>query len=1030
MFSSPRLLLCSVSAAAVAIGFASPAVAQDGAPVTTAPAVAQSVDCTTIVDAVARDNCEATQPEQQPVATDAAVADSSAIVITGTRIRRDEREFTATEPLTIITAEEITQSGFNSVTDAMQSNAVTQGSGQINNYFGGFVTDGGTGANTLGLRGLGPARTLVLLNGRRLAPGGTRGSVLAADLNVLPTAIVNRIEVLKAGASSIYGSDAIAGVVNIITDQRLKGLNIEMQTNVPEVGAGADYRIAASFGVEADRLSLVGSLEYRKRQKLARNDVSFFDCPIGGFLDGEGSAFGSGDYIDPNTGKPACFTLDNGGVTINTLGLPTRDAIGRTSGTVGRYNRFVPAPGVTTGPFPGYLGVGTYDRDTFDPRQEEEPLITAADIYTGYLSGTYQLEALGDAEIYGEVLATRRKSSSPLYRQLSLDYVQGSPLLPADIRDGIFLAPNPTSGGKYVAARAFIGYGLTDSSQQVDYVRASGGLRGDFFFPGWRYDAYAGKSWNDGTYEIESFLTDRIANSMDVVQNPDGSFSCASLAFNPTCVAAPALSAAVIGGDLPQAYRDYIVDNTIGHTSFRETTFAFNVDGPLFSLPGGDVKAAVGAEYRKQSINDQPDQNSIDGNLLNLTAATPTVGSDNVKELYGELFVPILADRPFFHNLNLDGSVRYTDYKSYGSDVTYKLAGQWDPIRNFGFRASYGTSFRAPALAEQFLGATSGFLSAASDPCDDLAAPEDRSPTEQIIAANCAAIGLPADFHQNSSVSVLRVGGAEAGLKAETSVNWSVGAVATPTLPGSFGRLALSLDYFNIKVKNGVQDLSGSTILNRCYSDPNFDPTSGFCRFVQRDANNALTVTSSFVNLSEDIVKGFEFNARYTNKLFGGNLLLNANVTKYTSQANRLFPEEYLTEANGIVTAPDWVGNFDATYSFRNVAFHYGLDWIGGDRNRTYKYFAFDNQTGITDPDLVQAYKDAYYLETPNYFLHSASVQFDVQNYEFTLGVRNIFNKAPPRITAVGFSTVGNAPLYSGYDYRGRTFFANVNFKF
>jgi outer membrane receptor protein involved in Fe transport len=447
-------------------------------------------------------------------------------------------------------------------------------------------------------------------------------------------------------------------------------------------------------------------------------------------------------------------------------------------------------------------------------------------------------------------------------------------------------------------------------------------------------------------------------------------------------------------------------------------------------LPGGDVKAAVGAEYRKQSINDQPDQNSIDGNLLNLTAATPTVGSDNVKELYGELFVPILADRPFFHNLNLDGSVRYTDYKSYGSDVTYKLAGQWDPIRNFGFRASYGTSFRAPALAEQFLGATSGFLSAASDPCDDLAAPEDRSPTEQIIAANCAAIGLPADFHQNSSVSVLRVGGAEAGLKAETSVNWSVGAVATPTLPGSFGRLALSLDYFNIKVKNGVQDLSGSTILNRCYSDPNFDPTSGFCRFVQRDANNALTVTSSFVNLSEDIVKGFEFNARYTNKLFGGNLLLNANMTKYTSQANRLFPEEYLTEANGIVTAPDWVGNFDATYSFRNVAFHYGLDWIGGDRNRTYKYFAFDNQTGITDPDLVQAYKDAYYLETPNYFLHSASVQFDVQNYEFTLGVRNIFNKAPPRITAVGFSTVGNAPLYSGYDYRGRTFFANVNFKF
>src|SRR3546814_8099820 len=152
-----------------------------------------------------------------------------AIVVTGSRIPRDE--FSVAEPITVITAEEITQAGFNSAADALQSNAVTQGSGQINNFYGGFVTDGGTGANTLGLRNLGPSRTLVLLTGRRMAPGGTRGSVLAADLNVLPTAIVSSLEVLKAGASSIYGSDAVAGVVNIITDKKLRGLPIEGQNN-------------------------------------------------------------------------------------------------------------------------------------------------------------------------------------------------------------------------------------------------------------------------------------------------------------------------------------------------------------------------------------------------------------------------------------------------------------------------------------------------------------------------------------------------------------------------------------------------------------------------------------------------------------------------------------------------------------------------------------------------------------------------------------------------------------------------------
>lgn len=1023
-------LTITTSTLAMALGalFAAPAAAQESpsAAVPPSPGAASGIQAPDCPDENQDGVCDT--PETLSNADTSAQNDAT-ITVTGSRIRRDE--FSTVEPITVITAAEITQSGFNSSTDALQSGAVTQGASQITNAYGGFVTDGGTGANTLGLRGLGPSRTLILLNGRRLAPGGSRGSVLAADLNVLPTAIVERIEVLKAGASSIYGSDAIAGVVNIITDRKLTGLNIDAQVNVPQLGAGVDRRVAASFGIQVPRLSLVGSVEYRDRDAIARNQSDFFRCPIGGFLDGEGSEFGSGDFIDPVTGEPKCFTLDNGGVTINTLGLPTRSAIGRTSGVAGNFNRFVPAPGQTTGPFPGFLGVGNYDRDTFDPIQEFEPLITSTKILTGYLSGTYDFGYLGNSEIYGEILATRRKSGSPLYRQLSLDYLRGSPLLPANIRNGLFANPTVTSSGQQIAARAFIGYGLTESEQQVDYVRASGGIRGDFFLDKWRYDLYAGKSWNDARYGQESFLTDRLANSLNVVQNANGTFSCASLAANPTCVAAPALTAAVIGGQLPDAFRDYIVDNTIGTTAFRETTFAANIDGPLFALPGGNVQLALGAEYRKQSINDQPDQNSINGNLFGLTAGTPTVGSDSVKEVFGELYVPIVRDLPFLYRLNLNGSVRYTDYKSYGGDTTYKIAGEWEPVRGLGFRGSYGTSYRAPALAEQFLGATSGFLGSNSDPCSALPVAGEQSPTQQIIARNCASIGLPADFEQRSGITVFRLGGAESGLEAETSKNWSVGTVVRAPIPASIGTLALSLDYFNTKVENGVSDLAGGTILNRCYAAENFNASEGFCRFVTRDANNALSVVSSFVNLSEDIVKGYEFNGRFTTRLLGpGALTLNANLTKYTEQSSRLFPEEFLTDANGIVTQPDWVGNFDATYATRRITLRYGLDWVGGDRSKTYNYFAFDNLTGITDPDLVQEYKDVYFLETKDYFLHNASVQFNVADrYEFTVGVRNIFDKAPPRITNVGFNTVGNAPLYSGYDLVGRSFFANVNFK-
>jgi len=954
---------------------------------------------------------------------------SSAIVVTGSRIRRDT--FSTIEPITVVTAEEITQGGFNSAADVLQSQVVTAGAGQINNFYGGFVTAGGTGANTLGLRNLGPARTLVLLNGRRLAPAGTRGNVLAADLNVLPTAIVERIEVLKAGASSIYGSDAVAGVVNIMTDKKVRGVTLDAQINVPEVGAGVDRRIATTFGFGDDRLNVLGSFEYRKRDALRLSDRDFTSCPIPGFKLDESSPLGSDDPFplgDPRN----CFTLDNGGVTINTLGVPTRSGIGRTSGVAGSFNRFVPSASAGGGT-PGYLGVGLYDRDSYEPAMNEEELITPVENYTGFLAGNYQTDMLGNAEIYGEVLATRRKSSSLLYRQVSLDYLRGSPLLPVEFRSGTFLAANNVSSGQPVAARAFVGFGLTDSAQEVDYVRFGTGIRGDFAFDGWRYDAYVGKSWTDGTYEIDSFLIDRMANSMNVVESSTGVLSCASAASNVNCVPGPRLTADVIGGKLPQAFRDYILVNTIGNTKFRETTASFNIDGPLFALPGGDVQLALGAEYRKQKIDDTPDANSISGNLLGLTAGTPTRGTDNVKEVFGEVFVPILSDRPFFQNLSLNASARYTDYASYGSDTTYKVAGEWEFFKGVGVRGSYGTSYRAPALAEQFLGATSGFSSGANDPCDADRFPADPntySVAQRQIAANCRAVGIdPATFQQNSSITLFTRGGAETGLSAETSRNWSVGAVVQPRISNST-TLGIALDYFDIKVSNGVSSISGTSILSRCYSAVDFNPTEGFCKFVKRDGNNLLTVTSGYVNLSQDIVKGYELTGRFATELFGGRFTFNANMTKYTEQSDKTFPEEILLDSNGTLNVPDLVGNFDATYSTGPVSFRYGVSWFDGSSG-TAVYNATSRTTGLVNQNTVNALNTSYQIEVPDYYQHSASVQLNITDkFQMTLGVRNLLDKDPPKITSTYYTTIGNAPLYSGYDYTGRQWFLNTNFKF
>ena len=949
------------------------------------------------------------------------------IVVTGSRIRRDA--YSTIEPITVISEQEITQLGFNSAADALQSTAITGGTSQINNYYGGFVTDGGTGANTLGLRGLGPSRTLILLNGHRLAPAGTRGSVGSTDLNVLPTAMINRIEVLKAGASSIYGSDAVAGVVNVITKRNLNGLYLEAQRNIPEVGAGGSERYSGTFGYSGDRLNFGGSVEYYNRQDLQLRDRSFTQCPTDYLRDGNGGGPGTGDFIDPRTGQPKCFPLNNGGVSINTLGVATRTAtpaLGVPAGRT-RFNRLRPNAAIIGGPTPGYEGVGGTGvnlnvRDTFNPASQQESLVTPAETYTGYLQGSYKTDVLGNAEFYAETLINRRKSRSIGFRQLSLDYpidlvfdANGdiddygtpNPLVPAIFQQSIFALPTQTTNGKYIGVRAFVGFGNLESRQTVDFVKLGGGVRGDITpLRDWKYDAYFSKTWSDGSYTTATFLTDRLANATDTVQNADGSISCRTSA--PACVPLPALTPAVIGGNFSDAFRHYITADVTGTTKYRESVASLAVDGPLFRLPAGPVQVALGVEYRSNSIDDTPPIDSQNGNLFNLTSATPTRGKDRVFETYGELSIPLLRDKPFFYNVNLDVSGRYTDYRSYGSNETYKVAGEWQFFRGIGVRGSYGTSYRAPALFEQFLGATSGFLSSTGDPCNDYG-----NNNNTIVRTNCASEGLAPDFTATSSITVLNAGGAGSGLKAETSKNLSGGVVLHPRFGKKFGDLSIAVDYFAIEVDNGVSRLGTGAILNKCYTDPQFRAGGGFCRLVTRAPNNTLSVNNNYVNLATDKVRGLDYNVRYSHDLAGGVLTLDGQMTQYFEQSNRLFADDPIDEQNGIITVPELTGTGNVIYTNSGFTLRYGIDYIKGDSTKTYKYFEEDKATST------------FFLQVPDYFRHTVSAQYAFDRFSMTVGVRNFTDSKLPRISSGVFSLYGNAPLYSGYDYVGRTVFVN-----
>jgi outer membrane receptor protein involved in Fe transport len=956
--------------------------------------------------------------DQLAQADTAAAPQEEAITVVGSRIRRNE--FNTAEPITVITRDEATQAGFNSVTEILQSNAVTGGSAQINNAYGGYVTAGGPGANTLGLRGLGPSRTLILLNGHRVAPAGTRGSVGAADLNVLPTAMIDRVEVLKAGASSIYGSDAVAGVVNIVTRNKVNGITLEGQHDVTQDGGGNSYRYSTVFGFNADRFHVAGSLEYYRRQDLKLNQRDWALCQTDYFRKDPSSAPGTGDYIDPRTGQPKCYPItgtgDNG-VTINTIGTSTAAGVGAPGSVGTSFNRFRPNAAVTTGVV-GYEGVGggansLNVRDTFDRRTLNQSIISPAKVYTGYLQGGYELQALGNAELYGSLLVNQRKSSQVGFRQLSLDYVKGSPLIPAGLQFSTvgqkgFSTSNPN---EVIGVRAFIGYGNYDNSQEVNFWKADGGLRGDFALAnGWRYDLYLSRSKSDATYSTDQILTNRLAQSTDVVQNANGTFSCR----NPIggCVAAPALTPAVVGGQLPQAWINFIEAPAVGTTKYWENTANLTLDGPLFALPGGNAQAAVGVEYRKAHINDQPAPDSVIGNLYNFTTSAPTVGSDNVWEAFGEVELPILRNQPLAHDLTVNASGRYTHYASYGGQWTYKFGGIYSPVKWFSLRGSYGTSYRAPALYEQFLGATSGFLSANGDPCNNYGA-AGTSPTR---AANCKSEGLPTDFLATSSISVLNAGGAASGLKAETSTNWSVGGVLQPRL-GDFGDLSFAVDYYDIRVRNGVSQAGASNILSLCYDDPQFRAGGGFCRLASRTpGSNQLIVNNNYVNLATDVVRGLDYNLRYSREIGPGTLRIDAQVQQYFSQANKLFAEDALDELNGTLNNPKMAGTVDLNYHVDRFNIRYGVDWVKGQDSTRY----VEEVPGET----------IYTFKVPDYFTHYASVQYRADKFQFLVGVRNLFDKKPPQISSLVYNRIGNAPLYSGYDFVGRTFFVNVSTSF
>ncbi len=913
------------------------------------------------------------------------------ITVTGSRIKRSE--FSSTAPVTIITSERSQLAGLLDSTEILQGSTVAPGQ-QIDDSFSGFVTDGGAGANSISLRGLGAQRTLVLVNGKRWGPSGVRGSTNSVDLTAIPTSLIARYEILKDGASSIYGADAVAGVVNAITKERLDGSSLNAQVFSPEDGGGS-YSIDGTWGRVGDNWSFNVSGSYGRVERTVAADYDYSRCTTQPRVDGSTN--------DAN-GDPLCFGF----------------IYGLQSGPFGfaRYEPSLTDPTDTTNPFydpdiqsfgiPFWTTVplnsdpnqGAFYRDERDPHVAE--IQPEAEIFSINSFGDRDLTFVGrDATAYYEFYYNRR----------STDAVGGLrqffPLVPATNPTNIMGTSGPLAGfGGFPVLSVLPSYDIQDPTNTVEIDRTNTfvGIRGDITAD-WTYDAYVGHSWSDGTYGQSNWLQGQVDASLDAELDGSGNLVCsaASLALYPDCVAGNLFTEdALLRGILPQDYLNFISKFTEGSTKYTSVQFSGHVTGPVFELPAGEIQSVFGYEVRREEIDDVPDIEAQNDNLWGRTSSGITAGSDVVRELFTEIEIPILTDMTLAEELTFSGSWRYTDYNSFGGDDTHRVALNWQVIPSVRLRATQGTSFRAPDLFEQFLENQTGFLAALGrDPCIDYGTNFDPGTN---VYDNCAADGLPEDFGTTGGTPSIRtVTGGNPALDAETSDSFTYGVIFQPEWIG----LSLAVSWYDIELENTVASPSVAFVLSDCYSSSNF--SSPFCaRVAPRDSLGFLTdVDASLLNVGLQKTEGYDVDILYEHEFAAFDLTVDLTTTYIDEQQRELLDE--LDDFEGRWGFPQWSADIDIRADWRDWTFFYNVRWIDKTAEAP-----VDNRFCSTDAETYQA----------------ASARYRGADWEIIGTIRNITNNKPPIVSdgcgSVSATRVFNTIPGAGYDLVGRAFVLQV----
>lgn len=944
-------------------------------------------------------------PNQPQASAPAGQASEVAeIVVTGSRIARPNAE--TTSPIISLPAEAFSQTGAVTLEDTL--NRLPQfspgtGSTTNDNLSGGITT--------LNLRGLGSNRTLVLLDGHRLPTATQLGAV---DVNMVPQALIQTVDVITGGASAAYGSDAIAGVVNFKIKHDFTGVQVDLNHGVSARGDGSTYQVAVTAGTGfADNTGHIeGSLIYDRRYGVSNADRSFSrivrpssNLPGGAYI-ADADNLPSAAVVN---GVFAGYGVAPGSVSASSnLGFNNNGSLFTYSSS--NYNYQSGAPDIINNGRIRYNSSGN------------NGLILPIERIGGYLRAE---KGVGDdTKVYIEG-AYQHFTSSARYAPagFTFDVPATNPFIPANL--ATILASRADPAADFTVARRFTDVGFRTASTRYDEFRVLAGANGRLQIRDWKWDIYASYG------QVRANETDRNGYSIDALTKllyaSDGGRSACAGGLN------------IFGTNLGSACAAYIRRDVTSLTRTTQKVVEASIEGSLAHLPAGDVRFAVGGDYRQDQFRFSPDAELQSGDLVSFStgAIPPVSGAVSAKEAFAELLVPLIHDTLFIRKFEIGGGLRYSDYNAFGAVKTYRGEVNWEVVRGVRLRGGYSRAVRAPSVGELYSQQTQASPligdpgpAGQGDPCDVRGSYRTGSSAAQVRQL-CLAQGVPQAFIDSFTFDNTQLvdGGTTGGnkkLKPERADTFTGGVVLEPRLGIlALQGLSLSADYYNITVNKVIGTIDGLTVLQRCYNFGGFNPSYSsdnvYCKLFGRSSSTGAinSISLNNQNLGQYKTSGIDvaLNWRIPLGALGAgsesdSLNLNVAATRLLDFKIQTFPGEASVQYSGFIGDigyPKWRTVTNLTYTHGPFAL-----------NVQHRYLA-----GMTDASLVGTDDRSEKVGSVNYFDLSLAADINT-DATLRLGVTNLSDVKPPIYSS--FSQSNTNP--GVYDVLGRAFYVGLGIKF